>query len=1133
MLTRTVLLTVTVFAGTRLAAAQQTLASADRGAWVPAATSTIAAMQRRIAVDLRGASLREAIDQIAQRAGMIVGYSNEVTTSRVHVSLHVDGISVAQAVGQALMGTGLTAYVSVDGMQMLVRAPLLVVPTRMLKAARLQQAGGSLVGRATDAATHIPLDHVAVRLDGLGLDAVTASDGRYVIHNVPLGTYRVTARRVGYTPLTRPVTVAIDSATTVDFALVTAATKLDEVVTTAVGDAQRVEVGNAIATIHADSIGKTAPIASLTDLMSGRVANVQILESSGVVGAGPRIRIRGLNSAFLSNDPILIVDGVRVDGSQGVGNDVSPANDGHLVSSRFNDLDPQDVESIEVLRGPSAATEYGTDAANGVIVVKTKHGRAGPPRWDIFAERGVSTIPTHFPSNYYAWGHTTDGAHTPAQCPVFTSYIDPTAPNLGAGTCAIDSITSFNPLATPSVSPLGTGSHAEYNVRLSGGNQQTRYSLAAGYTGDGGVLHLPSVEAAALRAQNQSVPAYEAQPNTLNRTSLHGNTTSEVGSNVNVVVNAGYVRSGQRSPNDLQLFTGAITGAGYRDTLNGYAASARPRDVLRNTASDNIGRFTGGVTATWRPQTWLTGHGTVGLDADDESQTAYVPIGPDPTFNTDGTGYRGVERTAINVYTVDVGAVATATLTPVVGAKTAVGVQYTDQRRMGTLVRARGLAPGGLDLTGAVQSTSSEIGDQMATFGSYIEETVSYDERLFLTGALRVDAGSGFGQNYQSAVYPKASASWVLMRAPHPSIRLRAAYGQSGVQPARGASLSLYGPTAAVVGGVPATGDTLQTIGNAALRPERQTELEGGADIEMLRGRVSAEVTLYNKESRDAIVTRTFPLSVEGGITQQENLGSVRNRGIEASVTGILVDARPLAWNLSVSGSVNTNKLITLGRGIPPIIGFGYRDTVGYPIYGWWAPQLHFVDSNHDGIIEPNEVTVAPRTTYQGSSIPTREASVSTDISIFDHRVHVATQFDYRGGHKLFYILPFQRLPVLDSREENDPRAPLLDQARDVAFVSSFVINSGQFAPADFVRWRELSLTYAATTDVARFLRARAVAVTLAARNLALWTRYAGPDPEVNNAYPGGPFGTPLDAPYDQGGLPLARSWALRVTIGL
>jgi hypothetical protein len=236
------------------------------------------------------------------------------------------------------------------------RGGAVVIPVRRTGT---QQGSGSIGGRVTDVATRAPLDRVAVRIEGLGSGTVSAADGHYAIRNVPSGTYHVTARRVGYLPLTTDVTLTTDQPATLDFALAVAPTKLDEVVTTAVGEQRRYEVGNVIATINADSIARTAPITDLTDLLSARAPNVQVLQSSGMAGDGPKIRIRGLGSFTLQNDPIVYVDGVRVDNYSGGLNDVFRVVGPRPTPSRLNDLDPEDIASIDVLKGPSAATEMG------------------------------------------------------------------------------------------------------------------------------------------------------------------------------------------------------------------------------------------------------------------------------------------------------------------------------------------------------------------------------------------------------------------------------------------------------------------------------------------------------------------------------------------------------------------------------------------------------------------------------------------------------------------------------------------------------------------------------------------------------------------------------------------------------
>jgi TonB-dependent SusC/RagA subfamily outer membrane receptor len=306
---------------------------------------------------------------------MGLSYDAGVALSMGRISLRADGLTVAAALSQVLLGTGLRAYVAVDGHDILIRHS----PPPRVEFLAHQQSGAPIVGRVTDGATRAPLDQVSVRVEGPGLGAVTTSDGRYTVPNVPPGAYRVTARRVGYQALSKDVTVAAPGRpVALDFALVPALTKLDEVVTTAVGDQRRYQVGNVISTIGVDSIAPTAPVTSLTDIISARAPGVEVIENSGLTGSGESIRIRGQSSLVLQADPIVIVDGVRQDNTAG-GNNYSGPN-GYPTPSRMNDIDFNDIETIDVLKGPAASTEYGTDAANGVIVITTKHGSVGRPR---------------------------------------------------------------------------------------------------------------------------------------------------------------------------------------------------------------------------------------------------------------------------------------------------------------------------------------------------------------------------------------------------------------------------------------------------------------------------------------------------------------------------------------------------------------------------------------------------------------------------------------------------------------------------------------------------------------------------------------------------------------------------------
>ncbi len=1134
---------------TSISSSESALASTERLAWVPATGSSVAPLQRRIAVDLRGATVREALDAVAREGGLLIGYSADAARARGSVSLHVEGMPVRDALARVLEGTPFAAYVSLNGRQILVRRPF---PEPAVMTYR--QAGGSLMGRVSDAVTHAPLDQVAVHIEGRALGAVTGSDGRYAVRNIPSGTYRVTARRVGYTPLTTIATVTADSATTADFALAAAATKLNEVVTTAVGDQRRYEVGNTISTINADSIVPTTPITSLTDLISARAPGVEVLETGGMVGSGETIRIRGLSSLVLQNDPILIVDGVRQDNSAGgdlggyfsVG--FSGSNGTHPTPIRLNDIDFNDIASIDILKGPSASTEYGTDAANGVIVLTTKHGTAGRSQWRVSAEQTASGIPERFPDGYYSWGHTTDGTNTAVDCPLVVGEGISSGYARTAGNCVVDSVTRWNPLNHAATSIFGTGTRGKYDLSVSGGSDAVRYFVSGGLANEAGIVRMPSVFRELADTAHLGLPSAALNPNSQQQRSVRVNTAITLGPTADLTATGGYLSTYQQTPETQGLLSAVIFSPALRDAAHyyGYAIfgsyiGGTPLGNLTSLGFQNTNRVTGGLSANWRPAAWLLGHATFGLDhGSQRNEVLNYPLA-NATFQSFGS-FLGIIGATTDVYTVDLRGTATASLARGLRAVTSGGMQLVDTRMAGQAASAPNITPTNLTLNGSTGATVGQLANRQATLGGYGEEQLSVADRLFLTGALRIDAGSGFGGAYATAAYPKASISWLALNEGRTTLRLRGAFGESGVQPLSGAAATLYAPNVAFLGGTNVGTYAFNWPGNVNLRPERSTEFEGGVDVGGWGNRVSLEVTGYAKTTRDALVNVNLGETV-GNYLYQENIGKVRNTGLEGSLTVGVVQSRSLTWDVTANGSVNHNTLLSLAPGVTaqsvfsPF--FNYRQAKGYPLYGLWLQRVTYADANHDGIIEPSEVRLADSASYVGPSLPTREASASTRVGLWRGMVTVGALVDYRGGYRIAHAQAANADFTGNTQGSNDPTAPLWLQARAVEG-AVFAFPSSYAEDGSFVRVREVSVTYTVPHRVARALRMQNVSLTGAVRNLALWTRYTGVDPEASNtdgatvqhSPSGGGFIVNNDVRLDFGSVPLLRYWVLRLNAG-
>ncbi len=1100
-------------------------------------------LRRRIALELDDVSLADALDAVSRVAGLPINYSRAMLPPAARVSLGAHDITTEGALTVLLLDTRLDVRLAGGQATLVPRGPALPA-SRLVR----QQGRSSITGRVADGVTGSPLDQTAVRVEGPGVGALSAADGHYTIRAVPPGTYRVIARRVGYAPLTKTVLVAADSVTTVDFALVPAPTTLSAIVTTALGDQRRYEVGNVISTINVDSVARTAPVTSLTDLISARAPGVDVEENSGLTGSGEAIRIRGISSLVLQGDPILIVDGVRVDNAAG-GNSITyfgPYHGAHMTPTRLNDIDFSDVQTVDVLKGPAASTEYGTDAANGVIVITTKRAATGAPQWHVSAEQTASTMPASFPNNYYSWGHTTDATRTPIDCPMLQSPYDGITASWPAGTCVVDSITQWSPLNHARTSIFTTGNRGKYDLQVGGGTAAVRYFVSGGLSNETGVAQMPPIFRS--QAAAAGIPTSFDNPNREDQRSIRGNTSITLGPTTDLSFSASYLDTYQQTPETDFLLQGVGTAPAIDDSAHYYGygvvsyGGEGPLGELAQRGTQSTTRVLGGATASWHPVAWLASHVTLGLDhgAQRLEQLNLPGLSTAPLYVT---SFYGLVNQTTDIYTVDGRATATVPLSASLRSATSAGVQLTDTRVQGQSAYETGtLTRQNLSLNGATGATLAQAGVQQATLGGYVEEQASYRDRLFVTGALRIDAGSGFGSHYNIATYPKASVSWLTIGQGPLTVRLRGAYGENGVQPTPGSALQIYNATPILQGGQPSTSYQLFWPGNPNLRPERSQELEGGVDVQALGNRLALQLTAFSKTTNDALVNEALGWDLGAAYTYQFNVGEIRNTGLEATLDATPIDTRRVNWTLTFNTSWLHNILVHLAPGIPPQSLFAYsgytRQEPGYPLYGFWAPQVRYADANHDGVIGPTEITVADSNTYTGASLPTREMSLASHLGLWHGRIAVGALVDYRGGNKIANTAAEYAAFADNQREENVRGAPFWLQARAQAVYTGSYTPNLYYEDADFVRWRELSATYTLPIAVARVARLHAVSLTGAIRNLTLvWSRYSGPDPEttvntglsqsVTPTVSGNVLNNNLRE--DVGAVPLTRAWVLRL----
>jgi len=1030
----------------------------------------------------------------------------------------------------------------------------------------LAQATGTIAGTVTAAENGGPLAGANVNVQGTVRRTVTDAQGRYRISIEP-GTYIVNVTTLGRATDRRNVTVAAGGTATANFSLATSAVAIQGIVVNAVtGQQERIrEAGTAVGHIDVAELNH-GQITKFADVLTARAPGVTLQGVSGTTGTSQRIRIRGANSLSLDNDPLLYIDGVLASNSKG-GFGV-----GGQQYSRLNDINPEDIENVEVLKGPAASAIYGTAAANGVLLITTKRGRAGRTTWRAFSELGKindeneyplnwisaqvinSALPLYDPSDGYlntAGNYGNDPAHV--------GYLTCENYNAARNLCRQEVTTSFSPLNDSRTTPYRTGHRDQFGLNVSGGTPGVTYYASGEREWERGVLDW----------------------NTLGRTSIRANLNAQLRSNFDLQINSGYVSSDHHQPQgDNNVFSPLIDGllgpAQYvtgmeRDTAGspggrrGSYFGYNQWDDRLVVAQQGVDRFILGLNANYRPLKFLSVNGNTGLDyfSRFDRQTLQPSVLPLATSYL--KGFRDALRTSNYQWTATGSAVGKFDLNSAMVATSTLGASFQRQLLSQNECYGEGI-PAGTNSCSATTSifTVFEGVTDDRTIGAFFRQELAFHDRLFLSASVRGDDNSGLHTGV--VYYPSASASWVVSEEPFfpqlsflSNLRLRIATGASGLRPRFGQPDTYYGAVPVQRAGGEVGAVSLVNTGNPILKPERTTELEGGFDAGFFNDRVSLDFTAYNKHSRDALVS--VPLAPSAGLTAStfRNLGRVSNHGTEYGLNVVAVDRRNFRLNTRIAGSTLANRIDDLGDSIAPIrLNRGEQfHRQGFSVGGYFATPYTFNDANGDGKIAPNEVKVdssrfliVPHTgvpvagrsldtlnlQYLGPSLPTNTQTFSADLTIF-RNLTFTTLFERRAGMRQLNETEFFRcrsgdpgLGLCSARA--NPNASLEDQARWVAAASGIGTVGlgtpyGYIEDATFVKWREFSVRAGAPESWGRrFPAIRGASLTLAGRNLKTWTDYTGLDPEINE--------TGANSQFNQGEFntqPPVRYWTARIDL--
>jgi TonB-linked SusC/RagA family outer membrane protein len=1019
--------------------------------------------------------------------------------------------------------------------------------TLLTAAARHVDAQASVTGRVTAQGTNAPLAEARVLVIGSTLSATTGDDGKFTIRNVTPGDVQLQVLRVGYQSQKKTVSVGAGASATIDFTMSIAVAQLEEVVTTATGQQRRVELGNAVSTLgDVTKRVEETPNHNISDLLIAKSPGVTLLPGTELGGA-PTVRIRGVSSISLSNAPIWYIDGVRY-----AANSLSSGTD--VSFSMLGNINPEDIEDIEIVKGPSAATLYGTNAANGVILITTKKGRAGATRWNWSMEqRNVQDLVPYQPM-YANFGHDPVTGKV-KRCELSSMVTPKFTPAQGAD-CISDSLTSYNWMNDPQTTFVHPGKGSLYGLNISGGTDQVRYFVSGDFDNEYGPIQMPWYDVQRFDSLNIGVRNEWYHPEAQQRNSFRANLSASLSPKFDINVSSGFVKQDNRIPPEsdliIALYYVGMQNYGYKGCPKGTETTGcgldkiptqadgvplhdalqwDPGEIMQVTQQNDVQRFTGSLNGNWRPFSWMVNDGTVGVDfaAIDFFQLCRLTECP-PQSSTAQLGRVTDNQAKTRNLSAKVASTSSWNAKPWMNLKTSVGADYTNIEGDSASTNGVGLPPGGSTVgAAATKSASDRQPVAQKTLGLYVQEQAAFRDRLFVTGAIRTDQNSAFGQNFQQVYYPKLSASWIASDEswfPHPSylnqLRLRGAYGASGVQPGATTALALFSAgtvsipvrSSTATGGTDTPALTATQPGNANLKPEKSTEYELGGEAQLLNNRLRLDYTFFNKTTHDALINiNVSASSAASNLSPLINIGATQGWGHEFQANAQLIDGRRFGWDILLTGSHLSNKVVDLGidpnTGKPRTLGTGQaRQIPGLPLNSQWFRAYHYSDANGDGIIQKSEVVVDTAFSYFGYVTPRDLISIQNGFDLFSRRLRINVMFDYKGGNSILDgANNFQcNTGPYACRDTEDPSFSQDRQAAAIAKQFGTTINGtsykttvGYFRNDQFWKLREVSAAYQLPKAIYSRIRAQnGSTLVLGARNLHTWTSFTGVDPEAN-----------------------------------
>jgi len=926
-----------------------------------------------------------------------------------------------------------------------------------------QQQDYVISGTVVDANSGSVLPGANIRVENTVLGTAAGSDGEFTLTlNIQPGTYTLQITFIGYSPLRREI--SLGQTTQIDMGTIELNPDIigtDEIVVTGTSAAvSKKQLGNAISTVNFDAI-EASSATQIDQALSGKVAGALVQQNSGNPAGGISVRLRGAGTFLGSADPLYIVDGVIVN------NDSPELIDiGGTAQNRLVDLNPQDIERIEIVKGAAAAALYGSRANNGVVQIFTKGGRAGEPRITFSSRFNLNKIRKEIPVNDAQVNN--DGSPNPdIERFDFQDFIFRTA--------------------------TGTDQY----LSISGGSEDTRYFMSGSYLQNEGIVEATNFQRVTGRLNlDQTLNNWINVSIGLNYTNSKSNDVPNGGLNSSYGALTGFIFG----PNTVDPRPDPETGEFPQNTI-----LANPVEAIEKYEFDQeINRLVGNAKLSLIPYKGVSVDYTIGLDTYNQVSTAFIPSGT--TAPGLGAGFgRRAERDFLQLNN-DLNIRYRTTFFEDLESTTLTGATLQYEQNETLAAQATQFSPFVSVVSGGSNfAQPGEFRSEIVIYGIFAQQTFGYKDRYFLTAAGRFDASSVFGENERWQFFPKISGSYLISEEDFwresslsnlfTSFKFRASVGASGGLTSIGAFDRFTSFSPVSFNGRSSLVPSTQQ-GALDVKPERQREVELGVDANLFSDRLAIEFTWYDQRIDDLLLFRTAAPS-SGFQTQLGNFGRLDNRGVELLIQGVPWNTGNVQWTTTLTYASNDNKVSGIEGGtliIPD--SFGQVAAINGEPLGVFFSDFFERDAQGNIVTDENGLPVeAEGDKIIGNPNPDWTGSIINEVNV-GRNWNFRMQWDISIGNDVFNFT--RRLGAFfpfgthqDLEDELEGRLPDGFNAR-VFGIFEHWIEDGSYG-----KLRELSASYTLFPDE---FGIRSLRLSLTGRNLLSIDSYSGYDPETNVA---------------------------------